>query len=45
MDGNIEEAAQFHDAETDSFHMRLQFTSHVEHEPLRVKLAAFMEEW
>ena len=29
VDANIEDAAQFHDHETDSFHMRLQFTASV----------------
>jgi len=45
IDGNIEDAQQFHESETDSFHMRVQFTSDLAQEPLRVHLSKFVEEW
>lgn len=45
IDANIEDAAQFHDHETDSFHMRLELTCDLPADTLRMHLGAFMEEW
>ena len=40
-----QDAEQYHDHETDTFHMRIQFTSHIEAKVLQNILASFMEAW